>query len=64
MRAADIMRNWLEKSREPAQLVIDQYGEPDDATRPLPFRCAPSNLLGSGTRSEGQAACPPATWYA
>ena len=32
IKAAEIIRSWPEESREPAQLVIDQYGEPDEAT--------------------------------
>ena len=32
MAATDIIRKWPDESREPAQLVIDQYGEPDEAT--------------------------------
>jgi hypothetical protein len=31
-KASEIIRNWPEESREPAQLVIDQHGEPDEAT--------------------------------
>lgn len=31
-RGTDIIRGWPEESREPAQLVIDQHGEPDEAT--------------------------------
>jgi hypothetical protein len=31
-RGSDIIRSWPEESREAAQLVIDQYGEPDEAT--------------------------------
>ncbi|MGZ5257789.1 MAG: hypothetical protein ACXWC0_09150, partial [Burkholderiales bacterium] len=34
-RASEIIRNWPEQSREPAQLVLDQYGEPDEATESL-----------------------------
>jgi hypothetical protein len=29
---SDIIRGWPEESREAAQLVIDKYGEPDEAT--------------------------------
>ena len=31
-RAAQIIQGWPEESREPAQLVIDRFGEPDEAT--------------------------------
>jgi hypothetical protein len=31
-RGADIIRGWPKESREAAQLVIDKYGEPDEAT--------------------------------
>ncbi|HEX6236743.1 MAG TPA: hypothetical protein VFZ68_06095 [Acidimicrobiales bacterium] len=31
-RAADIIGTWPEESREAAQLVIDEYGEPHEAT--------------------------------
>jgi hypothetical protein len=31
-RAADIIAGWPEQSREAAQIVIDQHGEPDEAT--------------------------------
>lgn len=31
----EIIANWPEKSREAAQLVIDKYGEPDEATDSL-----------------------------
>ena len=34
-RAADIIREWPEESREAAQLVIDQHGEPHEATPSL-----------------------------
>jgi hypothetical protein len=30
--AADTMKRWPEESREAAQLVIDEYGEPDEVT--------------------------------
>lgn len=30
--AAELIAGWPEESREAAQLVIDQYGEPDEAT--------------------------------
>lgn len=29
---AEMIKVWLEKSREPAQLVLDKYGEPHEAT--------------------------------
>jgi hypothetical protein len=29
-RARDVISNWPEESREPAQLVIDKYGEPHE----------------------------------
>ena len=32
IKATEIIRSWPEESREPAQLVIDQHGEPDEAT--------------------------------
>lgn len=32
MTATDIIRGWPKESREAAQLVIDKYGEPDEAT--------------------------------
>ena len=31
----DIMSNWPEQSREAAQLVIDEYGQPDELTESL-----------------------------
>lgn len=31
-RAKDILREWPEESREAAQVVVDTYGEPDEAT--------------------------------
>jgi hypothetical protein len=34
-RAADIVGAWPEESREAAQLVIDAYGEPQEATESL-----------------------------
>lgn len=30
--AADVVKGWPEESREPAQLVLDKYGEPDEVT--------------------------------
>jgi hypothetical protein len=30
--AAEILKDWPEESREAAQLVVDQYGEPQEAT--------------------------------
>jgi hypothetical protein len=33
--AAEIIKEWPEESREPAQLVIDTYGEPHEATDSL-----------------------------
>jgi len=32
MAAHDLIRDWPEESREAAQLVIDKYGDPDEAT--------------------------------
>jgi len=32
MKASRIIQDWPEESREAAQLVIDQHGEPDEAT--------------------------------
>lgn len=32
MAATEIVKGWPEESREAAQLVIDTYGEPDEAT--------------------------------
>jgi hypothetical protein len=32
MQGSQTIRSWPEESREAAQLVIDQYGEPDEAT--------------------------------
>lgn len=29
---SEIIKNWPEDAREPAQLVIDKYGEPDEVT--------------------------------
>lgn len=31
-KGSDVIKGWPEESREPAQLVIDKYGEPDEAT--------------------------------
>lgn len=31
-KAAELIRNWPEESREAAQLVLQQHGEPDEAT--------------------------------
>ena len=31
-KASRIIQDWPEESKEAAQLVIDQYGEPDEAT--------------------------------
>ena len=31
-KASDIIRGWPKESREAAQLVLDRYGEPDEAT--------------------------------
>jgi hypothetical protein len=31
-KGSEIIQGWPEDSREPAQLVIDKYGEPDEAT--------------------------------
>lgn len=31
-KASDYIKSWPEESREAAQLVIDQYGEPDEST--------------------------------
>ena len=28
----EVIRSWPQDAREPAQLVIDKYGEPDEAT--------------------------------
>ena len=35
MKGSQIIGNWPEESREAAQLVIDQRGEPDEATETL-----------------------------
>lgn len=35
MKGSDVIENWPEESREPAQLVIDKYGEPDEACESL-----------------------------
>jgi len=32
MQASQIIENWPDQAREAAQLVIDKYGEPDEAT--------------------------------
>lgn len=32
---SEIIKSWPEDAREPAQLVIDKYGEPDEATETL-----------------------------
>lgn len=32
---SEIIRRWPEDAREPAQLVIDKYGEPDEVTETL-----------------------------
>src|SRR5690625_4535469 len=29
-RASQVIQHWPEEAREPAQLVIEQYGEPDE----------------------------------
>lgn len=34
-RGSDIIKGWPEESREPAQLVIDEYGEPHEATESM-----------------------------
>lgn len=34
-KGSQLIQNWPEESREPAQLVINQYGEPDEATETL-----------------------------
>ena len=34
-RGSDAIKDWPEESREPAQLVIDKYGEPHEATESL-----------------------------
>jgi hypothetical protein len=34
-KGSEIIQGWPEDSREPAQLVIDKYGEPDEATESL-----------------------------
>lgn len=31
----EVIKSWPEEAREPAQLVIDKYGEPDEATETL-----------------------------
>jgi hypothetical protein len=31
-KSAAIIQGWPDDAREPAQLVIDKYGEPDEAT--------------------------------
>lgn len=31
-KGTEIIKGWPEEAREPAQLVIDKYGEPDEAT--------------------------------
>jgi len=35
LMGSEIIRNWPEDAREPAQLVIDKYGEPDEVTGTL-----------------------------
>jgi hypothetical protein len=35
IKGSEIISNWPEDAREPAQLVIDKYGEPDEATETL-----------------------------
>jgi hypothetical protein len=35
LRASELIKNWPEESREAAQLVIDTYGEPHEATESL-----------------------------
>ena len=35
MLGSEIVKNWPEDAREPAQLVIDKYGEPDGLTETL-----------------------------
>jgi hypothetical protein len=32
VKGSDVIRDWPEESREAARLVIDKYGEPDEAT--------------------------------
>lgn len=32
---SEIIKSWPEDAREPAQLVIDKYGEPHEATESL-----------------------------
>jgi hypothetical protein len=34
-KGSEIIKRWPEEAREPAQLVIDKYGEPDEATDSL-----------------------------
>jgi hypothetical protein len=34
-RGTDIIEGWPEESREAAQLVVDEYGEPHEATESL-----------------------------
>lgn len=34
-RGSEIIQSWPEDAREPAQLVIDKYGEPDEVTESL-----------------------------
>jgi hypothetical protein len=31
-KGSEIIQHWPKESREAAQLVLDQYGEPDEAT--------------------------------
>ena len=35
LTGSEIIKSWPEDAREPAQLVIDKYGEPDEATETL-----------------------------
>jgi hypothetical protein len=35
VKGSELIKDWLEESREAAQLVIDTYGEPHEATGSL-----------------------------
>lgn len=35
-RGSEIIKGWPEDAREPAQLVINKYGEPHEATESFP----------------------------
>ncbi len=34
-RGSEVIKNWPDESREAAELVIDQYGEPHEATHSM-----------------------------